>query len=263
MDRTAFSVEAFDAAMDTRGWFLFPAVLAPMEVASLCADCDTVYENCRAVQTKNGVAANMEGTAHHVAGYGGALDAFLEHFPLYDQIEHYFGGKFVVLNYGAAINPPGTRSYTAKPHRDVRAFTPGYRMSLNMLVLLADFTAENGGTLILSGSHLAEPMPSLEAFQAQAEQITGKAGDIVLFNSLVVHSAAPNRSTERRRALTLCLGRPFMKPQMDWPRFLPERFQVGMSDKVRQLMGFNARVAASLDEYYQPEERWTFRADQR
>jgi hypothetical protein len=36
-----------------------------------------------------------------------------------------------------------------------------------------------------------------------------------------------------------------------------------MSPKVRQLLGFNARVAASLDEYYQPEERWTFRADQK
>ena len=36
-----------------------------------------------------------------------------------------------------------------------------------------------------------------------------------------------------------------------------------MSDKVRQLMGFDARVAASLDEYYQPPERWTFKADQR
>jgi hypothetical protein len=28
-------------------------------------------------------------------------------------------------------------------------------------------------------------------------------------------------------------------------------------------MGFNARVAASLDEYYQPPERWVFKADQR
>jgi hypothetical protein len=54
-----------------------------------------------------------------------------------------------------------------------------------------------------------------------------------------------------------------MKPQMDWPRFLTPAFQAGMSPKVRQLLGFNARVAASLDEYYQPEERWTFRADQR
>jgi hypothetical protein len=36
-----------------------------------------------------------------------------------------------------------------------------------------------------------------------------------------------------------------------------------MNERVRQMMGFHARIAASLDEYYQPAERWTFRADQR
>jgi ectoine hydroxylase-related dioxygenase (phytanoyl-CoA dioxygenase family) len=56
-------------------------------------------------------------------------------------------------------------------------------------------------------------MPSQATFERYAEQITGQAGDIVLFNSLVVHSAAPNRSDQRRRALTLCLGRPFMNPK--------------------------------------------------
>jgi ectoine hydroxylase-related dioxygenase (phytanoyl-CoA dioxygenase family) len=106
-------------------------------------------------------------------------------------------------------------------------------------------------------------MPEPEAFARGAERIVGQAGDIVLFDSCTVHAAAPNRSAARRRALTLCLGRPFMKPQMDWPRYLPPEFQARMSDRVRQIMGFNARVAASLDEYYQPPERWTFKADQR
>jgi ectoine hydroxylase-related dioxygenase (phytanoyl-CoA dioxygenase family) len=83
-----------------------------------------------------------------------------------------------------------------------------------------------------------------------------------LFDSLLVHAAAPNNTAASRPALTLCLGRPFMKPQMDWPRFLPEDFTRNMSPRVRQLMGFNARVASSLTEYYQPAEHWTFKADQ-
>jgi len=255
--------QAFDAAMAEKGWALFPDVLPAARVAALADDCDRVYDICRAVQESNGVAANMDGAAHHVAGYGGALDEFLSDFPLARWVDRFFDGKWILLNYGAVLNPPGYRAYTAKPHRDVRAFTGGYRLSLNMLVMLADFTPRNGGTLILSGSHVAEPMPSAETFAGAAEQIVGKAGDIVLFDSLTVHAGAPNLSDAPRRALTLCLGRPFMKPQMDWPRYLPERFKAGMSDEVRQLMGFNARVAASLDEYYQPPERWTFKADQR
>jgi ectoine hydroxylase-related dioxygenase (phytanoyl-CoA dioxygenase family) len=234
-----------------------------VQVAALGADCERVYGVCRAVQEKNGVAGNMEGAAHHVAGYGGALDDFLEDFPLRAWVDRFFGGKWIVLNYGAVLNPPGFSAYTARPHRDVRAFTGGYRLSLNMLVMLSDFTAASGGTRILSGSHRDEAMPSPDGFARHAEQIVGKAGDVVLFDSLTVHAAAPNRSDAPRRALTLCLGRPFMKPQMDWPRYLPESFQARMSEDVRQLMGFNARVAASLDEYYQPPERWTFKADQR
>ena len=261
--RLAPSEEAFDVMMVEKGWALFPDVLSTDEVVALTDDCNRVYRICRDVQEKNGVAANMEGTAHHVAGYGGALDRFLERFPLASCIDHYFNGHWIVLNYGAVLNPPGFRAYTAKPHRDVRAFTGGYRLSLNMLVMLADFTPATGGTLILSGSHRAEAMPSADAFAAGAEQLIGKAGDIVLFDSLTVHSAAPNLSDSQRPALTLCLGRPFMKPQMDWPRYLPKSFQETMSDEVRQMMGFNARVAASLDEYYQPAERWTFKADQR
>ena len=257
------SIDVFDGSMDRRGWTHFPAVLTPGQVEALCDDLDRVYAICRAVQVANGVAANMDGAAHHIAGYGGALDHFLETFPLTDWIDRHFGGKWTVLNYGAAINPPGACSYTHKPHRDVRAFTPSYPLSLNMLVMLADFTEETGATLILSGSHRIEAMPRAETFAANAERIIGRAGDVVLFDSATVHSAAPNLSRERRRALTLCLGRPFMKPQMDWPRFLPAAFQARMSEPVRQLMGFNARVAASLDEYYQPPERWTFKADQR
>jgi Phytanoyl-CoA dioxygenase (PhyH) len=255
--------EAFDCLMQTKGWAHFSGVLTADQVAALCADLDRVYDVCREVQHRNGVAGNMEGTAHHLAGYGGALDDFLEDFPLEDWIERYFGGKSILLAYGAAVNPPGARAYTFKPHRDVRAYTGDYRLSLNMLVMLSDFTPVSGGTLILSGSHRIEAMPRTDVFESRAEQMEGRAGDVMLFNSLTVHAGAPNRSDQRRRALTLVLGRPFMKPQIDWPRYLPADYQARMSPKVRQLLGFNARVAASLDEYYQPEERWTFRADQR
>jgi len=257
------SPETFDTSMAEQGWVRFPSVLSSAQVAALCEDCDRVYAIARAVQERNGVAGDMEGAAHHVAGHGGALDDFLANFPLTKWVDRFFCGKWILLNYGAVLNPPGYRAYTARPHRDVRAFTPGYRLSLNMLVMLADFTPRTGGTWILSGSHAVEAMPTAEAFSAGAEQIVGQAGDVVLFDSLTVHAAAPNHSDAPRRALTLCLGRPFMKPQMDWPRYLPQTFQATMSEEVRQMMGFNARVATSLDEYYQPPERWTFKADQR
>lgn len=251
--------------MHARGWALFPSCLSKEDVRALARESEEVYEVCHAVQQKNGVAgASMEGAAHHVVGYGGVLDRFLDELPLQDEIERYFdGGKYILLTYGAAINPPGARTYTCKPHRDVRAHTGDYHLSLNMLVMLDDFTADNGGTLILDGSHHVADPPSTALFERQARQITGRAGDIVLFNSLVVHSAAPNRTNAPRRCLTLCFGRPYVKPQIDFVRYLPEATLASFSPFGRQLLGLNAQVAASLEEYYQPMERWMFKADQR
>ena len=256
-------IHEFTATMADTGIAKFPAMLGETTLAELRRDTDAVYVRRRAIQERNGVGSGMEGAAHHVLGDGTSLDRLIAELPLWDHIAHYFDGKFILLNFGATLHLPGGSSYVQKAHRDVRVWTQGFRLSLNMLVMLDDFTVENGATLFLPGSQNVPSMPSSTAFNASARHVTGKAGDILLFDSSVVHAAAPNNSPAKRRALTLCFGRPFVKPQMDWPRFLPSGSERQLTPKARQLLGYDARVAASLDEYYQPPERWTFKPDQR
>lgn len=251
-----------DDLMRTRGWVRFERVLAPDQITALASDAETLYAARRAVQLRNGVAANMEGTAHHGLGLGNSLDQLVNEMPLLEQIERYFDGKTILLNFGATLHPPGSTAYTHKPHRDVRTWSNGFRLSLNMLVMLDDFTLENGATRLLEGSHRAEAMPTQDQFDTGAISLLGKAGDIILFDSLVVHSAMPNHSNALRRGLTLCFGRPFMKPQMDWPRFLPTETHANLTPVARQLLGFHARVPASVEDYYQPPENWAFKANQ-
>jgi len=251
-----------DERMRTRGWVHFEGVLDADRVAVLASDAEALYAVRRVVQVRNGVAANMEGTAHHALGLNNSLDGLIADMPLLDQIERFFDGKVILLNFGATLHPPGATAYTHKPHRDVRTWSNGFRLSLNMLILLDDFTIENGATRLLEGSHRIEAMPSADQFADQAISLTGRAGDIILFDSLVVHSAAPNHGTALRRGLTLCFGRPFMKPQMDWPRFLPVETHNGLTPTARQLLGFHARVPSTVEDYYQPPENWAFKADQ-
>lgn len=261
--RNACPMETFERRMGMEGWVHFHQVLPAEALPRLRADVEHVYRLRRAVQERNGVTVGLEGTAHHVLGEGTSLDAFANDLPLYDEIRRWFGGQIILLNFGATLHLPSTTPYTLKPHRDVRAWSGGYRLSLNMLVMLDDFTAENGATLMMPGSHLVEELPGRPEFEAQSRPLLGQAGDIVLFDSLLVHAGAPNRSTAPRRALTLCFGRPFMKPQMDWPRFLSAEAQAKLNDTGRQLLGFHARVPATVEEYYQPPERWAFKPDQK
>lgn len=256
-------LDGFRRTIAARGVVHFPGIVSPAALERLRSDAEAAYSVRRAVQERNGVAQGMEGAAHHVLGGQDSLDDFVADLPLWDEIEAHFGGRFILTSFGAAMHLPGGENYTLKPHRDVRAWTRDYPLSLNMLVMLDDFTLENGATLFLPGSQHVEPLPDLGFFQANAEHAVGKAGDILLFDSLTVHAAAPNFSQAKRRALTLTFGRPFMKPQMDWPRFLRPEAEATLTPKARQLLGYDARVAASLDEYYQPPERWTFKPDQR
>jgi ectoine hydroxylase-related dioxygenase (phytanoyl-CoA dioxygenase family) len=71
-----------------------------------------------------------------------------------------------------------------------------------------------------------------------------------------------NTSVGPRRALTIAFTRPFMKQQLDYPRALGYHRRDTFSPRLRQLLGYNARVPASLEEWYQPPERRLYQRDQ-
>jgi ectoine hydroxylase-related dioxygenase (phytanoyl-CoA dioxygenase family) len=83
-----------------------------------------------------------------------------------------------------------------------------------------------------------------------------------VFDSNLWHAAGVNRSARPRRALTLAFTRPFVKQQLDYPRALGYDRGPSFSPALRQLLGYNARVPASLDEWYQPRWKRLYHTDQ-
>ncbi len=83
-----------------------------------------------------------------------------------------------------------------------------------------------------------------------------------MFNSNLWHAAGVNRSDRPRRALTLAFTRPFVKQQLDYPRALGYDRGDSFSPALRQLLGYNARVPSSLDEWYQPLDKRLYKRDQ-
>lgn len=83
-------------------------------------------------------------------------------------------------------------------------------MHLGSLVMLTDFTIDNGGTIVLPGSHLFERNPTGAGDETYAgaehyaeQQVTGKAGSILIYDSRLWHSIAPNRTARPRVALAI------------------------------------------------------------
>src|SRR5436190_13039089 len=244
------------------GWTLFERALPPDLLACLCSEIEDAYVVQRAIQVRNGVGDGTDGTVHHLPLAGGSFLKLLEGRLCGDVLDGFFGGPYILNTFGGVLNKPNDLSYVGRVHRDLRSFSGDLPLMAQLLVMLDDFTAENGATYLLPGSHRLAQVPSDEDFFRDAVRAIAPAGSIVAFNSNLWHAAGPNRSSAPRRALTLAFTRPFMKQQMDYARALGYDRASSFSPELRQVLGYNARVPASLDEWYQPADRRLYQKNQ-
>ena len=128
--------------------------------------------------------------------------------------------------------------------------------------MIDDFTLENGGTYLLPYSHLEESKPTDEEFFNNAIQVVGKKGDMVVFNANVWHSSAPNKTQNGRRAIPITVSKSFMKQLLDYPRAIGYDRIDDFTYELQQLLGYHSRMPASLNEWYQPEDKRFYKKDQ-
>lgn len=158
------SIEAFDAGMAERGWVIFERAIPLAIVERMREDIHKAYAICRDYQVRNGIDQDTSLTVHHLVGQFDSFLDCLEAYPIYPFIERYFGGQFILNSYGGAINTRHSQSYAQRVHRDIRSYSGAMPLLLNTLVMLDDFTADNGATWMLSGSHKADAKPDDEYF---------------------------------------------------------------------------------------------------
>lgn len=257
------SVEEFCQEIAAAGYAFFPRLVSDELLQRLRRDIPRRAEICRAWQVRNCVDSGMRGVAHHVVGGDDSLSDFLNSLYLDEYIRAYFSGEYILNSYGAVDNGPYAEDmykHGQRFHRDVRTYTRDFPLMLNMLVMVDSFTVENGATRIVPASHLAEARPYDTELEARSIRAVGDAGGILLFDSNLWHSAAPNRTQESRMALTLTFTRPFFKQQMDYPRMLGEDFPI--NERMRQVLGYNSRVPCGYDEWYQPPEKRMYKPGQ-
>jgi ectoine hydroxylase-related dioxygenase (phytanoyl-CoA dioxygenase family) len=213
------------------------------------------------IQIKNEISDFTDGTLHHLLLTGDEI--FLDLLKklvsndMNDLITSFFGGKFILNTYGAVKNLKYKPSYVSNIHRDIRFFTGGVPLMLQALILLDDFTIENGATYFLAGSHMQANKPDEAYFFKNSLRALGKKGDVYFFDSNLWHAAGVNTTDYERRAITIGFTKPFMKQQLDYSRALGYNVVEKLTPELIQVLGYNSRVPSNLDEWYQkPENRF-------
>jgi ectoine hydroxylase-related dioxygenase (phytanoyl-CoA dioxygenase family) len=147
-------------------------------------------------------------------------------------------------------------------HRDFPRYLNGYLASLNVLFAVDAFSQENGGTIVVPGTHQRGDRPSDEFLTSAAEAVECPAGSAIVFDSTLWHAAGINRSSRERLGINQQFTRSFLKQQVDYVRALGDDVVLAQADRTQQLLGWYTRVVTSLDEYYQPSAKRLYRSGQ-
>jgi ectoine hydroxylase-related dioxygenase (phytanoyl-CoA dioxygenase family) len=227
---------------------------------------DKAFIEHRETQLNNNNDIQTNGVALHVLLSNPIFINFLEELQnkkFFEFLsEAFFNSKCIINSFSALDNLPNQPNFSATVHRDLRFYSGSFPIMINCLLMVDDFTIENGGTYLLPYSHLEERKPSDEEFLKNAIQATGKRGDMLIFNANVWHSSAPNKTQNHRRAIPITVSRSFMKQLLDYPRAIGYDKIDEFSLELQQLLGYHSRVPASLDEWYQPENKRFYKKNQ-
>lgn len=147
-------------------------------------------------------------------------------------------------------------------HMDFPRVLPGYLTSINVMFAIDAFTASNGGTLVVPGTHQRAIPPEAGFLKQASVPIECPAGSILVFDSTLWHAAGHNVSGRDRLAINHQFTRSWIKQQIDYSRALGATIVESLPPRTQQLLGWYTRVVTSLDEYYRPETERIYRRGQ-
>ena len=218
------------------------------------------------IQKENGSEIRTNGVALHALIKNKefmSLIEFLINKGLIKKLkEEYFEANCILNSMSAFNNIPRDPNFSSNVHRDLRFYSNRIPLMINILIMIDDFTVDNGATYVLPYSHLKKEKPTNEEFYKNAIQTTGAKGSIIVFDSNVWHASGPNKTESQRRAIPMTISRSFMKQLLDYPRAIGYKNMDKFSNDMQQFLGYHSRVPASLEEWYQPEEFRFYKKDQ-
>lgn len=191
--------------------------------------------------------------------YGGVFIELLALRELIDPFDLILGEGCIVYAQTSTSMPPKSGNYASRIHVDCPRVIPGYVTNMGALILLDDFTEENGATWFLPYSQTLTQPPSEQSFFRNARRLVASAGTVLYLNQRLWHAGARNSTDRWRHAMTISMCRPWMKQRIDIPRALEGVDLSGAPEAALQKLGFHAQVPACYDEYYLPPEKRKFR----
>lgn len=238
--------------LDEQGYLLFPSLLSEPEV-------EQVRERLEALWAEEGEAAGQENYIEpgvrrlaNLAGKGDIFRTIFAHPLVIAAVEAVMGPELRLSMLNAREVPPQIDSALQPFHSDTdNAGVPddsGF-FSATAVWMLDPFTPDNGATRIIPGTHHTYKVPNdvLEdtyALQPDETCITGRPGDVAVFNGHCWHAGGLNRTDKPRRAILAHYLRVDIPRPADRRQHLSPQVRAAMSPRELEILGLDEKQYA-------------------
>jgi ectoine hydroxylase-related dioxygenase (phytanoyl-CoA dioxygenase family) len=223
-------------------------------------DADTlarVREGLKPHLTTHSGRNNFEGfkteRVYTLVGRGKVFEDIAEHPRVTELLDALLMPGYLLTASQAICIYPGE---TPQPIHHDDSFYPIARprksISFSTIVAVDDFTAENGGTEIIPGSHKWSDAQANGAYdgrdhdaampaslESQLQPVVMPAGSCIFFHGTLMHRGGANQSAAPRLAFSNQYCEPWARTQENFFLGVPPEVVRTMSPKVQSLLGYN------------------------
>jgi ectoine hydroxylase-related dioxygenase (phytanoyl-CoA dioxygenase family) len=120
---------------------------------------------------------------------------------------------------------------------DFFKFPKGFEVQLNTIWAMTDFTAQNGGTLVIPKSHLFDDGLKFEEKEAEPAEMV--KGSVLFYTGSVYHAGGANRSDTTRCGINLTYSLPWLRQEENQYLSVPFAIAATLPVELLRLMGYS------------------------
>lgn len=241
--------EIFLNDFDKNGYVIVEGVYDSKFIDELMPEVEAAKQKEAIVNLAN--QQKSDGTLLACPIYGGKFLDVLENNFFFQPFNWILGDTCIIWVYTSSSLAPNSMNSTSRIHVDRPHFIPNFNEGVGSLILLDDFTEENGATWFLPSSHKNADEPDKDFFYKNAKRLIAPKGSVFYFNLRMWHAGGMNMTDQSRNALGIGMIRPYYKQRIDLPRAMKGIDISSMSEIVKQKLGFFSQPPTSLEEFYE------------
>ena len=232
--------ELLDVSMrdlDERGYTIVEGVIPPEQVAAIKAEVLPLFKHASGRNNFEGLATRR---LYAVPEQTFACNPIAEHPLALALLDRLFEPNYLLSQLQVIDILPGEAQ---QPLHYDDAFYPWPRprraLGAATIVAIDEFTADNGATMIIPGSHRWPDRQPTAADRDQAIPAVMPAGSMLFFLGTSWHGGGANRSEASRMCVTAQYCAPFLRTQENFSLSISRERVAQCSEHMQRLLGYS------------------------